>query len=188
MTQMNQAMAALKLSLAEMRARDDRLKAMIRQFETQLKRIPRQAMSTSPWALWQKSRSVFAIPKLSAATSSTSWSRHVWNWRPSYWYGRAPLNLALGSMAEIEERLRHSQTQRRHLLNIMEQARMELEALVLVQRIESARDKLAQLKKQISGDMDEDTQDQIIRLEGYIAQYSKQAERAITTGYSRQGA
>ena len=36
MTQMNQAMAALKLSLAEMRARDDRLKAMIRQFETQL--------------------------------------------------------------------------------------------------------------------------------------------------------
>ena len=147
MTQMNQAMAALKLSLAEMRARDDQLKAMIRQFETQLKRIPRQAM-----------------------------------------YGRAPLNLALGSMAEIEERLRHSRTQRRHLLNIMEQARMELEALVLVQRIESAREKLAHLKKQISGDMDEDTQDQIIRLEGYIAQYSKQAERAITTGYSRQGA
>ena len=147
MTQMNQAMAALKFSLAEMRARDDRLKAMIRQFETQLKRIPRQAM-----------------------------------------YGRAPLNLALGSMAEIEERLRHSQTQRRHLLNIMEQARMELEALVLVQRIESAREKLVNLKKQISGDMDEDTQAQIIRLEGYIAQYSKQAERAITTGYSRQGA
>ena len=147
MTQMNQAMAVLKLSLAEMRARDDQLKAMIRQFETQLKRIPRQAM-----------------------------------------YGRAPLNLALGSMAEIEERLRHSRTQRRHLLNIMEQARMELEALVLVQRIESAREKLAHLKKQISGDMDEDTQDQIIRLEGYIAQYSKQAERAITTGHSRQGA
>ncbi len=147
MTQMNQAMAALKFSLAEMRARDDRLKAMIRQFETQLKRIPRQAM-----------------------------------------YGRASLNLALGSMAEIEERLRHSQTQRRHLLNIMEQARMELEALVLVQRIESAREKLANLKKQISGDMDEDTQAQIIRLEAYIAQYSKQAERAITTGYSRQGA
>ena len=147
MTQMNQAMAALKLSLAEMRARDDRLKAMIHQFETQLKRIPRQAM-----------------------------------------YGRAPLNLALGSMAEIEERLRHSQTQRRHLLNIMEQARMELEALVLVQRIESAREKLAQLKKQMSGDMDEDTQDQIIRLETYIAEYSKQAERAITTGSSRQAA
>ena len=147
MTQMNQAMAALKLSLAEMRARDDRLKAMIIQFETQMKRIPRQAM-----------------------------------------YGRAPLNLALGSMAEIEERLRHSQTQRRHLLNIMEQARMELEALVLVQRIESAREKLAQLKKQMSGDMDEDTQDQIIRLETYIAEYSKQAERAITTGSSRQAA
>ena len=106
MTQMNQAMAALKLSLAEMRARDDRLKAMIRQFETQLKRIPRQAM-----------------------------------------YGRAPLNLALGSMAEIEERLRHSQTQRRHLLNIMEQARMELEALVLVQRIESAREQACSVEE-----------------------------------------
>jgi hypothetical protein len=141
MTQMNQAMAALKLSLAEMRARDDRLKAMIRQFETQLKRIPRQAM-----------------------------------------YGRAPLNLALGSMAEIEERLRHSQTQRRHLLNIMEQARLELEALVLVQRIEAARVQLVQLKRQLGEEMDENTQADITRLETYIAQYSKQAERAITTG------
>ena len=147
MTQMNQAMAALKLSLAEMRAQDDRLKAMIHQFETQLKRIPRQAM-----------------------------------------YGRAPLNLALGAMAEIEERLRHSQTQRRHLLNIMEQARLELEALVLVQRIESVRERLVQLKKQLSDEMDEDIQGQIIRLEGYIAQYSKQAERAITTGSSRHAA
>jgi predicted phage-related endonuclease len=145
MTQMNRAMAALKLSLAEMRARDDRLKAMIRQFETQLKRIPRQAM-----------------------------------------YGRAPLNLALGSMAEIEERLRHSQTERRHLLNIMEQARLELEALVLVQRIELAREQLVQLQNQPGEEADEDTQTEIIRLEGYIAQYSKQAERAITTGSNQR--
>ena len=144
MTQMNRAMAALKLTLAEMRARDDRLKAMIRQFETQLKRIPRQAM-----------------------------------------YGRAPLNLALGSMAEIEERLDHSRAQRRHLLTIMEQARLELEALVLVQRIESARKQLAQLKRQLSGGSDEDTQSEIVRLETYIAQYSKQAERAITTGLTQ---
>ena len=97
-------------------------------------------------------------------------------------YGRAPLNLALGSMAEIEERLRHSQTQRRHLINIMEQARLELEALVLVQRIESARVQLVQLKRQLGEEMDENTQADITRLETYIAQYSKQAERAITTG------
>ncbi len=145
MTQMNRAMAALKLSLAEMRARDDQLKALIRQFETQLKRIPRQAM-----------------------------------------YGRAPLNLALGSMAEIEERLLHSQTQRRHLLTIMEQARLELEALVLVQRIESARKQLVRLRRQLSNGTDEDAQTEIVRLETYIAQYSKQAERTITNGLTQQ--
>ncbi len=145
MTQMNRAMAALKLSLAEMRARNDQLKALIRQFETQLKRIPRQAM-----------------------------------------YGRAPLNLALGSMAEIEERLLHSQTQRRHLLTIMEQARLELEALVLVQRVESAREQLVQLRKQLIDDTNEDAQSEIIRLETYIAQYSKQAERAITNGLTQR--
>ena len=141
MTQMNQAMAALKLSLAEMRARDEQLKAMIRQFKTQMKRIPRQAM-----------------------------------------YGRAPLTLALGSMAEIEERLQHSQTQRRHLLNIMEQATLELEALILVKRIESARERLVQLRNRLAGDTDEDARSEIVRLESYIAQYSKQAERAITSG------
>ena len=141
MTQMNQAMAALKLSLAEMRARDEQLKAMIRQFKTQMKRIPRQAM-----------------------------------------YGRAPLTLALGSMAEIEERLQHSQTQRRHLLNIMEQATLELEALVLVKRIESARERLIQLRNRLAGDTDEDARSEIVRLESYIAQYSKRAERAITSG------
>ena len=145
MTQMNRAMAALKLNLAEMRARDDSLKSLIRQFETQLKRIPRQAM-----------------------------------------YGRAPLNLALGSMAEIEERLLHSQTQRRHLLTIMEQARLELEALVLVQRVESAREQLVRLRKQLVDDANEDAQSEIIRLETYIAQYSKQAERAITNGLTQQ--
>ncbi len=144
MTQMNQAMAALKLTLAEMRARDNQLKSLIRQFETQLKRIPRQAM-----------------------------------------YGRAPLNLALGSMAEIEERLDHSRTQRRHLLTIMEQARLELEALVLVKRIESARKQLSRLRNRLVEGADEDAQSEIVRLETYIAQYSKQAERAITNGLTQ---
>lgn len=40
MTQMSQAVANLKLNLAETRAREDQLDAMIRQFETQLARIP----------------------------------------------------------------------------------------------------------------------------------------------------
>ena len=44
MTQMSQAVAALKLRLAEMRAKDDQLKVMIRQFQAQLVRIPRQTM------------------------------------------------------------------------------------------------------------------------------------------------
>ena len=46
---------------------------------------------------------------------------------------------------------------------------------------------LAQLRSQGSGDtLDEDTQAQILQLEEYIAQYSKQAERAITAGSGGQ--
>ena len=44
MTQMSQAVATLKLNLAETGAREDQLDAMHRQFETQLARIPRQTM------------------------------------------------------------------------------------------------------------------------------------------------
>lgn len=140
MTQMSQAVAALKLRLAEMRSKDAQLKVMIRQFQGQLTRIPRQTM-----------------------------------------YGRIPLDLALGSMQEIEERLGDAQTKRRHLVSIMESAEAELEALVLVQRIEAARARLAQLKERLNGRPDKDTQTQIVRLEEYIMQYSKQAERNITT-------
>ena len=63
----------------------------------------------------------------------------------------------------------------------MESAEAELEALVLVQRIEAARARLAQLKERLNGRPDKDTQTQIVRLEEYIMQYSKQAERNITT-------
>ena len=65
--------------------------------------------------------------------------------------------------------------------------RSELEALEVVQRVEEARANLAQLRSQGSGDtLDEDTQAQILQLEEYIAQYSKQAERAITAGSGGQ--
>ena len=116
------------------------MKVMIRQFQGQLTRIPRQIM-----------------------------------------YGRIPLDLALGSMQEIEERLGDAETKRRHLVSIMESAQAELEALVLVQRIEEARARLAQLRGRLNGRPDKDTQTQIVRLEEYIMQYSKQAERNITT-------
>lgn len=146
MTQMSQAVANLKLNLAETRAREDQLDAMIRQFETQLARIPRQTM-----------------------------------------YGGTPLDLALSAMEEVEERLLHAQTTRRHLRSIKERAQAELEALELVQRVEEARANLAQLRSQGSGDtLDEDTQAQILQLGEYIAQYSKQAERAITAGSGGQ--
>ena len=140
MTQMSQAVAALKLRLAEMTAKDDQLKVMVRQFQAQMIRIPRQTM-----------------------------------------YGRMPLDVALGSMREIEERLEDALTKRRHLLSIMESAEAELEALVLVHRIEAARARLAQLKGRLNGRPDKDTQTQIMRLEEYIMRYSKQAERNITT-------
>lgn len=75
----------------------------------------------------------------------------------------------------------------RHLRSIKERAQAELEALELVQRVEEARANLAQLRSQGSGDtLDEDTQAQILQLEEYIAQYSKQAERAITAGSGGQ--
>lgn len=142
MAQMRQAVATLRLTLADIQAREEQLDSMIRQFEGQLARLPRQAM-----------------------------------------YGRAPLDTALNAMAEIEERLGHAQITSRHLLSIKQRAQDELEALEVVQRVEEARASLAELKAQISagGDADQETEEQIRRLEEYIAQYSRQAERAIIT-------
>ena len=142
MAQMQQAVATLKLNLAEIRAKEDQLDAMVRQFETQLSRLPRQAM-----------------------------------------YGRAPLDLALNAMGEVEERLRHAQTTREHLLSIQQRAQKELEALEVVQRVEEAKASLSKLKARIGNDEegDQKAQQQIRRLEEYITEYSKQAERAIIT-------
>jgi chromosome segregation ATPase len=41
-SQLEQAMATLRLGLAEMRAKEDQLDAQINQFQTQLRRLPRQ--------------------------------------------------------------------------------------------------------------------------------------------------
>ena len=43
-SQLEQAMANLRLSLAEMRAKEDQLDAQINQFQTQLRRVPRQVV------------------------------------------------------------------------------------------------------------------------------------------------
>ncbi len=43
-SQLEQAMANLRLSLAEMRAKEDQLDALISQFQTQLRRLPRQVV------------------------------------------------------------------------------------------------------------------------------------------------
>ena len=43
-SQLEQAMANLRLSLAEMRAKEDQLDALIHQFQTQLRRLPRQVV------------------------------------------------------------------------------------------------------------------------------------------------
>ena len=142
MAQMHQAVAMLKLTLAEIKCEEEKLDIVIRQFETQLVRLPRQAM-----------------------------------------YGRVSLDLALNAMGEVEERLRHAQTNREHLLSIRQRAQKELEALEVVQRVEEARASLSKLKAMMSVDQngETNTNQQIRRLEEYITQYSKQAERAIIT-------
>ena len=43
-SQLEQAMATLRLGLAEMRAKEDQLDALISQFQTQLRRLPRQVV------------------------------------------------------------------------------------------------------------------------------------------------
>ena len=43
-SQLEQAMATLRLSLAEMRNKEDQMDALVNQFQTQLRRLPRQAV------------------------------------------------------------------------------------------------------------------------------------------------
>ncbi|MCH7737807.1 MAG: hypothetical protein IH872_10465 [Chloroflexi bacterium] len=43
-SQLEQAMATLRLSLAEMRNKEDQMDALVSQFQTQLRRLPRQAV------------------------------------------------------------------------------------------------------------------------------------------------
>ncbi len=142
MVQLRQATARLRLTLAEIKGREEQLDGMIRQFRTQLSRLPRQAI-----------------------------------------YERTTLDLALSAMAEIQERLNHAQATRQHLLAIKQRATDELSALELTQKVEEAKEVLRDLKARAgtSRAMDESVVAEMKRLEQFIAEYSKQAERAITS-------
>ena len=146
-SQLQQAMAALRLSLANIRHREEQLDAQIAQFRTQLRRLPRQAI-----------------------------------------YGRAPLELALSAMGEIEERLQDAEQTRRRLLAIKKAAQDELAALESVQQVDEARKTLAQLRRETrqlppSQSPSPAAAAEIRRLEQFIAQHSKRAEQTITANF-----
>ena len=148
-SQLQQAMATLRLSLANIRHKEEQLDAQIAQFRTQLRRLPRQAI-----------------------------------------YGRAPLDLALSAMGEIEERLQDAEQTRRRLLAIKKAAQDELAALESVQQVDEARKTLAQLRRATrlqspapSSPPSAETAAEIRRLEQFIAQHSKRAEQTITANF-----
>ena len=102
-------------------------------------------------------------------------------------YGRTPLDLALSAMAEIQERLDDAIATRRHLLAIKQRTSDELAALELTHRVEETKDTLRDLKAQPAGAAGEDVAAEIRRLEEFIAEYSKRAERSITGGQPEEG-
>ncbi len=141
MVEMNQAMARLRLVLAEIHHRETQLEQQIRQFRLQQQRLPRQAI-----------------------------------------YGRAPLDLSLAALGEVEERLDDARANHKRLLSIKKRAEEELKALELTRQVEDAKAALRTVRQQarVSGEADGEASAEIRRLEQFIAEYSKVAERAIT--------
>ena len=140
MVEMNQAMARLRLVLAEIHHRETQLEQQIRQFRLQQQRLPRQAI-----------------------------------------YGRAPLDLSLAALGEVEERLADARANHKRLLSIKKRAEEELKALEVTRQVEDAKAALRALRQKVrdSSEADDDTAE-MKRLELFIAEYSKVAERAIT--------
>ena len=104
-------------------------------------------------------------------------------------YGTISLDASLAAMGEIEERLNDAIATHRWLLEFKKTAIYELEALQLVGQVDEARRSLSSLRQQnlLSGETEESA-DEILRLEKFIAEYSKRAELAITDSYQeRQG-
>tara|TARA_Y100001001_G_scaffold65458_1_gene62848 strand:+ start:1485 stop:1916 length:432 start_codon:yes stop_codon:yes gene_type:complete len=104
-------------------------------------------------------------------------------------YGTISLDASLAAMGEIEERLNDAIATHRWLLEFKKTAIYELEALQLVGQVDEARRSLSSLRQQnlLSGETEESATE-ILRLEKFIAEYSKRAELAITDSYQeRQG-
>ena len=104
-------------------------------------------------------------------------------------YGTISLDASLAAMGEIEERLDDAIATHRWLLEFKKTAIYELEALQLVGQVDEARRSLSSLRQQnlLSGETEESAAE-ILRLEKFIAEYSKRAELAITDSYQeRQG-
>ena len=104
-------------------------------------------------------------------------------------YGTISLDASLAAMGEIEERLNDAIATHRWLLEFKKTAIYELEALQLVGQVDEARQSLSSLRQQnlLSGETEESAAE-ILRLEKFIAEYSKRAELAITDSYQeRQG-
>lgn len=100
-------------------------------------------------------------------------------------YGKTTIDMALSAMADVEERLSHAQAVRHHLLAIKRRAADELSALELTRQVEEAKETLGKLKSSAAmpGRMDEAVAAEVRRLEEFIADYSKRAERAITSSF-----
>ncbi len=143
-SQLEKAMANLRMGLAEMEHKESQLDAQISQFRQQLRRVPRQAM-----------------------------------------YGQASLDVSLAAMGEIEERLADSEAVRRRLLQIKASAQQELEALIVLKRVDEARTRLADLKRRRADESE--TASEIRRLEEFIVVQGKRAEQAITARYEERG-
>ena len=104
-------------------------------------------------------------------------------------YGTISLDASLAAMGEIEERLNDAIATHRWLLEFKKTAIYELEALQLVGQVDEARRSLSSLRQQnlLSGETAESAAE-TLRLEKFIAEYSKRAELAITDSYQeRQG-
>ena len=145
-SQLQQAMASLRLSLAEIRHKEEQLDSSIAQFRTQLRRLPRQTI-----------------------------------------YGRAPLEMALSAMGEVEERLQDAEDNRRRLLTVKKAALDELAALESVQQVDEARKALAQLRQQFGRQpTSEAAASEVRRLEQFIAQHSRRAEQTITAAFEER--
>ncbi len=150
-SQLRTTIANLRLSLAEIEERERQLDSMIAQFQTQLRRLPRQVI-----------------------------------------YGRTSLDSSLAAMGEIEERLADSVAIRQRILTIKKSATEELRALELVGKVDEARRSLQDLKQEmrVSGEnpgaAEEIQREEVRRLEQYIAEHSKLAERAITSSYQEE--